>query len=150
MITPVLYVIDTNSIVAYFSQVFATELQLSRHATKILETAINPRETSTKISIPSVVFVEIFEKWFRDEEFARKFYYEVFVPINESPNVEIKPIDREVLQEISSIGGELESHDLHDKIILASAISLCCGLITTDEKLTLYVDKTHIITEVLC
>ena len=44
-------------------------------------------ETNTKISIPSVVFVEIFEIWLREEEFAKKFYYEVFVPIIQSPNI---------------------------------------------------------------
>jgi hypothetical protein len=91
MTTHDLYVIDTNSLVAYFHSVFETEQRLSKRAIKILQSALSPRETTTKISIPSVVFVEIFEKWFRDEEFARKFYYEVFVPINESLTWKLDP-----------------------------------------------------------
>jgi PIN domain nuclease of toxin-antitoxin system len=146
---PTLYVIDTNCIIAYFYGVFCDERRLSSQAMKIIQIAFCQQEGEIKISIPSIVFVEIFERWFRDEEFARKFYYEVYMPIAESPNMEIKPIDQEVLQALLTIKGNLANHDLHDKIILASAIMLGCKLMTTDDEIISYVDTTHIIPGVL-
>ena len=123
MTTPELFVIDTNSLIAYFHDVFKQDHYLSNRMVKVFEAALSPNEGRIKVSIPSIVFVEIFEKWFRDQEFERRFYFEVFYPIKESPNIEIKPIDKEVLHELLSIKGILINHDLHDKIILASAIS---------------------------
>jgi predicted nucleic acid-binding protein len=149
MTTPELFVIDTNAIVGYFHEVFHEDRQVSSKTFKLIQTALCSYEGQIKLSIPSIVFVEIFEKWFCNEEFARKFYYEVLIPIKESPNIEIKSIDKEVLCEMLSISGSLENHDLHDKIILASAMSLGCKLITTDNKLIQYVEKTHIIPEII-
>jgi predicted nucleic acid-binding protein len=144
-----LYVIDTSCLIAYFHEVFQGDLQLSSQVLRIINTALSTQEGNIKLSIPSVVFIEIFEKWLRDEEFVRKFFYEVYTPIVQSPNIEIKPIDQEVLQALLSIRGELEHHDLHDKLILACAIMLGCQLITTDNKVTTYVNKTKVIPGVL-
>jgi len=149
MTTPELFVIDTNTIIRYFHEVFHEDMKVSSRILTIVQTALCPYEGNIKISIPSIVFVEIFEKWLRNEEFSKKFYYEVFLPIKESPNIEIKPIDKEVLHELLSIAGLLENHDLHDKIVLASAMSLGCKLITSDAKLIQYVEETQIVPEVI-
>ena len=92
MTTPELFVIDTNTIIRYFHEVFHEDMKVSSRILTIVQTALSPYEGNIKISIPSIVFVEIFEKWLRNEEFSKKFYYEVFLPIKESPNIEIKPI----------------------------------------------------------
>lgn len=139
------YVIDTNGIISVFSRVFEQENLLSPRTTRIVERALLTYDTDVKLSIPSIVFVEIFEKWFNSEEFASKFHYEVFEVITRSPNIEIKPIEKEVLENLMCIEDELESHDIHDKLILASAMMLQCSLITTDTKITAYVNSTHII-----
>ncbi|NMC63208.1 MAG: hypothetical protein GYA55_08560, partial [SAR324 cluster bacterium] len=92
------YVIDTTSIICYFHDVFQQRDRLSDKARKLLGQAFSTDSGSVKLSIPSIVFVEIYDKWITDEEFARKFFYEVYTPIGQSPNIEVKPIEREVLE----------------------------------------------------
>ncbi|MEN6414243.1 MAG: PIN domain-containing protein [Veillonellales bacterium] len=149
MTTIELFVIDTNTIIRYFHDVFHEDVELSNRTRRLVQAALNPFEENIKLSIPSIVFVEIYEKWLKNEEFSKKFHYEVFLPIKESPNIEIKPIDKEVLFELLKISGSLEHHDLHDKIVLASAMSLQCKLVTSDTKLIQYVEETRIIPEVI-
>ncbi len=45
--------------------------------------------------------------------------------------------------------GDLENHDMHDKIIVASAMSLECPIITMDEEIIKYVTDTKIICKTL-
>ena len=139
------YVIDTNGIIGYFCHIFEVPERLSKKTCGIIDQAFKLYETEIKISIPSVVFVEIFEKWFWNESFAKKFYYEIFTPTKESPNIEIKPIDQEIMERLMEIKGNLENHDLHDKIVLASAMMLGCPLITTDTAITDYVKVNKVI-----
>ena len=54
--------------------------------------------------------------------------------------MEIKAIEREVLENMC-IGAELANHEVHDKLILASAMMLQCPLITSDEKVIKFVKK---------
>ena len=143
------YVIDTNALIYFYCDLFEQECRLSSKAIAIMRQGLSRNESLVRLSIPSVVFVEIYAKWLRDEEFAAKFYYEVFKPLTESPNVEVKPIEREVLENLISIGGILEKHEMHDKIILASAIMLKCRLISTDPVIEQYVADTGVIPAVL-
>lgn len=140
-----LYVIDTVAVVSFFHEIFEVAPRLSREVEKLVERAFSTTEADIKLSIPSVVFVEIFEKWFKSEEFAERFHYDVFERILQSPNIEIKPIEREVLENLLNIGGNLLDHDVHDKIILASAIMLHCPLITTDKEIIQYVKQNEVI-----
>ena len=140
-----LYVIDTNSLIYYFDSVFCDGSNLSAKAHKLIAKAFESSDSEIKLSIPSVVFVEIFEKWLKSEEFARKFHYEVFELIDQSPNIEIKPIEQEVLENLECISGSLSNHDVHDKIILASAMMLNCPLITTDQAIIAYVAENKVI-----
>ncbi len=144
-----LYVTDTNSLVSYFHDVFGRDSGLSAKARRIIMHALDSSPSGVGLSIPAVVFLEIFEKWFTDEEFARKFHYEIFEPIALSPNIEIKPIDQEVLENLLKIRGDLSHHDIHDKIILASAMMLQCPLITTDEAIIKYVTSHRVIPSII-
>jgi PIN domain nuclease of toxin-antitoxin system len=140
-----LYVIDTNCLIAFYQNVFRNannyngSPELSTKTKTIISQAIISQASDVRLSIPSVVFIEIFEKWLNSEEFSRKFFYDVFTPLKLSPNIEIRPIDREVLENLIRIGGNLENHDLHDKLILATAMSLESPLITTDSAIIKYV-----------
>jgi predicted nucleic acid-binding protein len=140
-----LFVIDTSSFIDYFDEVFGKPSLLSQRARKIISWALDTTDGEIKLAIPSIVLVEIFEKWLRNEEFLSKFYYEVYCPIGASPNIEIKPIEREVLEQLLKIDGKLLSHDIHDKIILSSAMMLNCPLITKDQDIIEYVSQHHII-----
>lgn len=135
------YVVDTVAIIRYFEDVFEQEAKLSRKASRIIEQALVYPSSRMRLSIPSIVFVEIFEKWLSSEEFGARFYYEVFLPISRSPSVEIRSIDKEVLENVTKIGGVLASHDLHDKIVVATAIALECPIITSDGKIETYVSQ---------
>jgi len=140
-----MYVTDTDSIISYFNKVFAVPQKLSRKARLIIQQALSTYPSDIKLSIPSIVFVEIFDNFFLEEEIAAKLRYEVFELIKASPNIEVKPIEQEVLENMLNIGDELRSHDIHDKIVLASAIMLDCPLITTDEKLITYIRKHKVV-----
>ncbi|PKO04072.1 MAG: hypothetical protein CVU41_18985 [Chloroflexi bacterium HGW-Chloroflexi-3] len=121
MSTRTLYVIDTTVLISFFNTIFGCEKKISSFAEKLIDSALNYTDSTIRISIPSIVFVELFDKFIKNEEFSKKIFFEIFIPIINSPNIEIKPIDKDVLLGLSLISGELEHHDLHDKLILASA-----------------------------
>ncbi|MDM8535449.1 hypothetical protein QUF70_01710 [Desulfobacterales bacterium HSG17] len=139
------YVIDTNGIISYFSQIFDDTPRfdgappISQKARNAIQEAVSPFEGQVLLSVPSVVFIEIYEKWLRSEEFLRKFFYEVFTPLKQSPNVEIRAIDQEILENLLAVDGCLAKHDLHDKIVVASAMTLECPIITVDSKIIEFV-----------
>lgn len=155
MIMRELYVIDTCALISFFDGVFlhakgyGGSPPLSRRTYNLISEAVFSRGTIVRLSILSVVFVEIYEKWLRSEEFCRMFFCEVYDPLQKSDNVEIRPLDREILEHLLRIGGSLANHDLHDRLILASAMALAAPLITTDIAVTNYVKKTHILPCVL-
>ncbi|HEY0764030.1 MAG TPA: hypothetical protein VGD61_16765 [Pyrinomonadaceae bacterium] len=90
-----------------------------------------------RLTIPSVVFVEVFEKWLTTEEKLRQFYYEAFVAVEDSPNIEVRAIEQEILEAL--VGVQLDNHEIHDKIILASAIVVNGQLITSDSVISSYI-----------
>ena len=136
------YVLDSSGLIAYFDDVFHQTKRLSAKVTSLIAEALYSHGTPIRLTVPSVVFVEVFEKWLVTEEMLRKFYYEVFVPIDSSPNIEIRSIEQEVLETLLTIGAPLDKHEINDKIILASALALNCQLITCDPLIASYVD-TH-------
>lgn len=139
------YVIDTNGLISFFAEVFGSvpmfngSPPISQKARNTIQKAVLPFEGGVLLSIPSIVFIEIYEKWLRSGEFLRRFFYEVFTPLKQSPNVEIRAIDQEVLENLLTVDGCLAGHDLHDKIVVASAITLECRIITVDSKIVEYV-----------
>jgi PIN domain nuclease of toxin-antitoxin system len=142
------FVIDTNTLIFYFYNVFGQPSNFSTSTYHILTQAFSG-STDILLSIPSIVFVEIFDKWILTEEFAAKFHYEVYELINQCENIEIRSIDPEVIQHLMTLDGSMIGHDLHDKIVLASAMVLNCPLITTDTKVAAYVKNSGIIPAVL-
>ncbi|NQT60361.1 MAG: hypothetical protein HQ557_15380 [Bacteroidetes bacterium] len=141
------YVIDTNGIIAFFTSVFENVIKvdesqmLSDRAKRIIQEAIYSTESAVLLSVPSIVFIEIYKKWLHSEEFKSKFFYEVFTPLKQSPNIEIRALDQEVLENLLDVDGCLSRHDLHDKIVVASAMTLECPLITVDRKIVRFVGK---------
>lgn len=150
-----LYVIDTNALISFFDSTFQHadnykgSLELSKYVKTIISEAIFSKSTAVRLSIPTVVFIEIYEKWLRSEEFCRMFYYEVFLPLKQSENIEIRPMDREVLDNLLNIGSPLGDHDLHDRLVLASAMALEASLITIDPKIIEYVRRNRVVKKIL-
>ena len=137
-----LYVCDTTALVEYFDNVFGRGSRLSEEGRAIITDALCTTPTSVRLSIPAVAFVEVFDKWCHVEEFSRKLWYEVYQRVKNSPNIEVKPIDQEVVESVLEIGGNLARHEIHDKIVLACAITLKCRLITSDREIRRY-NMTH-------
>lgn len=143
------FVIDTSALIYYFHQLFVQDDKLSPQSKNIIDKAFS-KSGDIILIIPSIVFVEIQSKWFNNEEFARKFYYEVFTKIKESPFIEIKPLEKEVLENLLHVDGILYKHDIHDKIIVASAIMLNSSIITTDKKIENFVKTSNLIPSTFC
>ncbi len=142
------YVVDTTSLISYFNNIFGGPAKISRDALKVIETAFK-RDSDIKLSIPSIVFVEIFDKWFDNEEIAAAIRIEIMILIAERPNIEIKPIEKEVLENFIKINDDFIKFDNHDKIILASSMMLQWPLITSDSRIIRYNNKYRVIPDII-
>jgi predicted nucleic acid-binding protein len=90
------------------------------------------------------VFIELFEKWATSEEKLAQIKSLVVEPLVNSPNIEVRPLDLEVLEELLRLR-EIEPHlDNHDMIVIASAIILEADLVTSDQKLADLAKKINI------
>ncbi len=142
------YVIDTTSLISYFDDVFGGKPKISQYALRVIDRAFRD-DNSIKLSIPGIVFVEIFDKWFNDEETAAKIRSEMMAPIYDAPNIEVKPIEKEVLENFLKITDSIIKLDNHDKIILASSMMLQWPLITSDSKIIKYNRKYKVIPDII-
>lgn len=133
-----IYTADTCAIMSCFSSVFGILPTVSERSQNLIREAIYSRETSIRIAIPSTVFIEIFELWLKTSEHAEKIYYEVFTPIKQSINCAIQPISEETIREMGDLTSTMSQHDMHDKLILCTALELKTPLITSDGKLLRY------------
>ncbi len=145
------YVVDTSALISFHHEVFRYAQnyvgsdKLTPKARTILNHGIDEYRPDVLLIIPSIVFIEVYEKWLTNEEFQGRFFYEVFVPLRDAEHVEIREIDREVLERLILIRGSLTNHDLHDKLIVATAEVLEAPLVTTDQRITDYVSETDLI-----
>lgn len=141
-------VMDTTALISYFSTIFKQQSQISEDAIKLIQHAFRS-DSDVLLSIPSIVFVEIFDKWVVDDEFRAMFVSEVLELISQCPNIEIKSIDEEVLQMFISLSDSIVNLENHDKIILASAMTLQWPLITSDSKIVKYAKKYKVIPAII-
>lgn len=148
MNTAEIYVVDTTAIISFFPEIFGRGSAISSAALKIMEAGFSGvREV--RLSIPSIVFVELFEKWHAEEETAGMIRYNIFHKIVAAEYVEIRSLDHEVLENFTKLDDNVENLENHDKIVLASAMTLNCPLITSDGKIQSYVSKHRVIPRVI-
>ena len=139
------YVVDTTSLISYFKDIFKVESKISVDSVKIIHSGF--MEENIILIIPNIVFVEIFKKWYKNTELAEKIRYEVYQKVISRPNIQIRPLDFEVLENFIKIV-DIESDqnfDNHDKQILACAMMLDCNLITSDRRLIRYNNRKKVI-----
>jgi len=147
------FVIDTTALISYFAELFDRQSQISPKGLSYIEKVFQS-DSDYLMTIPSIVFVEIFDKWFRGvtprhEEFRAKFISEIFNPIKLCPNIEIREIDIEVLEKFLHLNDPYIKLENRDKIVLASAEVLQAQLITSDRKIKKYVDKYQNIPKII-
>jgi predicted nucleic acid-binding protein len=140
-------VVDTTAIISYFDSIFEKPSQISRRGLDFLHEAFRS-ESDILLSIPSIVFVEIFDKWVVSDEFRAMFVAEVLEMVSQAPNIEIKPIDAEVLEKFLCLGRATRL-DNHDKLILASAMMLEWPLITSDRNIIKYVKRHKVLPSII-
>jgi len=141
-------VLDTTALISYFNSVFKQASQISDGALKLIRHAFQS-DSDVLLSIPSVVFIEVYDKWVLDDEFRAMFVSEVLEMVLQAPNIEIKPIDEEVLESFMHLGDPEVNLENHDRIILASAMMLQWPLITSDSKILKYTKRNRVIPSII-
>ncbi|GAA6766478.1 hypothetical protein AAFH68_24200 [Flavobacterium sp. CGRL1] len=143
------YVVDTCALISYFSEVFEANKSVSDESIQLIDLAFHTNEI--KLIFPSTVFIELFIKWFKNEEIAARIKSEVYGRIKDRENMQIRTFDRETLENYMKIKNIEENHnfDGHDKQIFAVAMTMDCQLITSDERLMRYNKKQQLIQGIL-
>jgi predicted nucleic acid-binding protein len=145
VITSFRFVIDTTTLISYFHEIFGKGSQISVKGLSLVEKVFKGEDNYLMV-IPSTVFVEIFDKWFRNydsrsEELRAEIIAKIYKPIKNNPNIQIRELDQEVLENFLHIHDPLINLENRDRIILASAITLNSALITSDGKIKRYYQK---------
>lgn len=146
------FIIDTVGIISYFHSIFDVSSKLSSRATKIIDDALVYRNSI--LIVPSIVFVEIFDKWFKGasasaEEFQARCRFEILERLSSLPNVEIRGIDEEVLYIYAGLHDIANDLENRDRLILATAIALNSPLITVDSQIARYVEVHNVIPQII-
>ena len=136
------YVLDTYAVVSYYSNVFDGSGQLSQYASSLIHNVIEQYNDDLRLIIPSIVFIELM-KFCRTQEKNAEIYFEVYKKISENDLIMIHSIEPEILENIIILDGVLASHDMHDKIIVATGLMFECPIITRDSIITDYSYKTR-------
>lgn len=135
------FVVDTVAITSYFAEIFDQKQQISSKGLEWIKNAF-AHPYSYIMIVPSIVFVEIFDNWFKPyhglDEFRAKFTAEVIHPILQAPNIEIREIDTEIMETFLRLGDSSNRLENRDRIILASAVTLQTPLVTSDPKIIQY------------
>jgi predicted nucleic acid-binding protein len=117
------YVTDTHSLVWYFTD----DPRLSKKALKSFEGTVK----TGRIIVPTVVLAEIL--FIAKKGRVAVSFAETVAKIEAMDNFEIVPLDLDVLKAADSIQTPLE---MHDKLIVATALTYDAVLITRDERIT--------------
>lgn len=142
------YVVDTCALISYFKGIFEEDSSISEKSIGIIDSAFYSHEII--LIIPSTVFIEIYKKWFGNSEMKAKIISEIYLRIKSKENMQIQPIDKEILENFSLITNIETAYnfDNHDKQILAAAMTMQCPLITSDKRLIRYNEKQHVIPQI--
>ncbi len=117
------YVTDTHSLVWYFTD----DSRLGKKALKSFEGTAG----EGRIIVPAVVMAEIL--FISRKGRVALGFAETIARIEAMDNFEIAPLDLDVLRMASSIEADLE---MHDKLIVATALCYDAALITRDDQIT--------------
>lgn len=113
------YVTDTHSLVWYFTE----NPKLSKKALRTFEKTVK----EGTIIIPTVVLAEIM--YISRKGRINMTFAETLERIEDNDNFEVVPLDLDILKEAEQMDVELE---MHDKLIVATALFFDAPLITAD------------------
>jgi PIN domain nuclease of toxin-antitoxin system len=141
------YVIDTVAFINYFNIFFNEVDILTPETRRKINLCFDRNLDSHKLVIPSIVFLEIFRKFLINEEKVKMFFYEIYNDLRENSNIEIKAIEKEVLEIFQNLNDF--SMENNDKLIYASAVQLKSALITNDPVIISYNNKRKLIPSII-
>lgn len=144
-----IFVVDTCGLISFYKNIFNEKSTISEKSLEIIAKAFNDK--SIQLIFPNIVFIELFRLYFKTDEMAKKIKYEIFIKISEQENMEIRSLDKEILENFIQITDIESGHnfDNHDKQILATAMTMQCPLITSDSRIKRYNYRKHVIPLVL-
>ena len=119
-----IYVTDTHPLFWFLSN----NPKLSKSALEIFEGAEKGEYT---IIIPSIVLAELM--YILEKKKSREKFKEILDRLEFARNYDVYPLDTEILGKAYEITNLKE---LHDRIVIATAKLLDCGVITKDEDIT--------------
>ena len=117
------YVTDTHSLVWYFTD----DQRLGKRALKMFESTVK----AGQIIVPTVVLAEIL--YIAKKDRIPLGFEETVARIEALANFEIASLDLDVLRIADTIDAPLE---MHDRLIIATAIHYGAALITRDDQIT--------------
>ena len=117
------YVTDTHSLIWYFTD----DQRLSKKALKSFESTVK----AGQIIVPTVVLAEVL--FIAKKGRIPIDFMKTVAKIEALANFQIAPLDLDVLKIAENIDAPLE---MHDKLIVATAIRYEAALITRDEQIT--------------
>ena len=117
------YVTDTHSLVWYFTD----DQRLGKRALKVFESTVK----AGQIIVPTVVLAEIL--YIAKKDRIPLGFEETVARIEALANFEIASLDLDVLRIANTIDAQLE---MHDRLIIATAIHCGAALITRDDQIT--------------
>ena len=126
------------------------ENSFSSEALSFINKAFTSSFSNIKIVIPNVVFIEIYDKYFNNEEWTNKFKYEFYLPIvkgSEDVKIHISSIDQEIIENIFDCYIDEDNADLHDKLILATSLKYKAQnvfLFSSDSKVKKIISKNKL------
>ncbi|QPC83663.1 hypothetical protein G4Y79_04580 [Phototrophicus methaneseepsis] len=145
---------DTVALVSYYHEIFDDLSRISAKGMRIIADAVDyGGNDGTLLIIPSVVFLEIFDNWCRveksEDELRAQIFSDIFIPLRDLTNVEIREIDLELLHKFLELDDMKINLENRDRIILATALILEADLITTDSKIKDFVSHYGLNTRII-
>lgn len=141
------YIIDSVGFINYFYDFFKVEDKLSKKTRLIIDNCIKNLNEDYLLVVPSIVIIEVYFKFLFNDEMINNFRFGIYDKIKYNSQIELKPIEKDVIEILSSLNDfELEHHD---KIIYASAIELESILISKDSKIISYNNYKSLIPDVI-
>lgn len=151
------YILDTCSFYSYccrYLNIFTDkEISMQEDSLKKLNDAF--KNKNIKIVIPSVILIEIFDHYFNNDEFINRFKYEVYSKIlseEDNNKIAIIDVDTEVLENLFNCYTDDVAVDLHDKLIMATALKYKdknTTLFTSDRRVRKIISKNNLPLKIL-
>jgi len=147
------FVLDSTALISSYPKIFGGTSKISQKSVTLIHHIIEYAD-SDFLTIPSIVFVEIYDKWLSGskhltEELIARFRAEVYYPIQSASNIEIRELDQEILEKFLTLDDPNINLENHDKIILATASILEATLITSDRKIKQYNNRYNVVPDIL-